>query len=316
MGSHCLDVLHPGALSMIQDAGRHGSQHLGIGVSGAADRHAAGWANRLLGNADRAPVIEVCLGNFRVQFVRACHFSLAGADMGWKLDGVPLCNWSSHRAPAGAVLESGFAAQGLRAYLAFPDGLSVPDVCGSSATHMGDGLGGLHGNGQSLRAKDRLQIRSAGAGARAGRCVPVKFRRSYEDSLQLRVVPSNQFSQFSAEARAHFFATRFRVAPESDRMGVRLEGQAMPKTPENLISEAVCPGAVQVPVSGLPIVLMPDCQTIGGYPKLGHVYRVDLDRLAQARPGVSIQFVPGDRAQAQQELILQRQFFNRGGAQS
>ena len=99
-------------------------------------------------------------------------------------------------------------------------------------------------------------------------------------------------------------------------MGVRLRGQPLPDVPANLISEAVSPGAIQVPASGQPIVLMPDCQTIGGYPKLGHVYRVDLDRLAQARPGDLIQFVLGDRAQAQHELILQRQFFHRGGTAS
>ena len=315
MSSGALEVLQSGPQALIQDAGRRGSQHLGIGVSGAADRHAAGWANRLMGNSDRAPVIEVCLGNFRIRFDRPCHFSLTGADMHWKLDGVPLDNWRSHFAPAGAVLESGFANNGVRAYLAFAGGLSVPNVCGSSATSMGEGLGGLRGDGQPLRPGDRLEVHRTGKGLPTSRCVPIKFQRGYTESLQLRVVASNQFFEFSPESREHFFATRFRVAPESDRMGVRMQGAALPSAPENLVSEAVCPGVVQVPASGLPIVLMPDCQTIGGYPKLGHVYRVDLDRLAQARPGASVQFVLGDRAQAQQELILQRQFFDRWGAE-
>ena len=304
------EVLNPGPLALIQDQGRVGAQHLGIGVSGAADRHAAGWANRLLGNLGDAPVVEVCLGNFRLRFRESTQFALTGADMHWTLNGRPLRNWCSHQAPAGAVLACSFTSRGLRAYLALRGGIKAPMVCGSCATSMGDRLGGLHGDGRPLEAGDCLQVSQGDTFPFTQRYVPEKFQRAYGDNLELRVVPSNQFLQFSAQSRRQFFASPFRVAPESDRMGVRMQGMALSDAPGNMISEAVSPGAIQVPANGLPIVLMPDCQTIGGYPKLGHVYRVDLDRLAQARPETYVQFVLGDRAESQHESLLQTQFFS------
>ena len=310
MNDTAVEILNPGPLALIQDQGRVGAQHLGIGVSGVADRHAAGWANRLLGNAGGAPLVELCLGNFRLRFTQSGQFSLTGADMQWTLNGRPLRNWCSHQAPAGSVLESGFARKGLRAYLALRGGIEAPMVCGSCATSIGDGLGGLYGDGRPLGAGDRLKVARGHTSQFTQRYVPEKFRRAYGDFIELRVVPSNQFSQFSAQSRRQFFTSTFHVASESDRMGVRMYGRALSGAPANMVSEAVAPGAIQVPASGLPIVLMPDCQTIGGYPKLGHVYRVDLDRLAQARPETNVRFVAGDRAESQQESLLHTQFFS------
>lgn len=310
MNEATVEILNPGPLALIQDQGRVGAQHLGIGVSGAADRHAAGWANRLLGNTGDAPLVEVCLGNFRLRFRHSTQFALTGADMLWTLNGRPVKNWSSHQAPAGAVLECVFATGGLRAYLALRGGITAPMICGSCATSMGDRLGGLHGDGQPLAAGDCLQVSQGDTYRFTQRYVPDQFQRAYGETVELRVVPSNQFVHFSTQSRRQFFATTFRVAPESDRMGVRMQGRALNDAPGNMTSEAVSPGAIQVPASGLPIVLMPDCQTIGGYPKLGHVYRVDLDWLAQARPGTRVRFVLGDRAESQQESLLHTQFFS------
>lgn len=306
-----VQVMSPGPLAMLQDNGRTGYQHLGVGVGGVADSHAAGWANRLLGNASDAVLVEIFLGNFRVRFDCASEFSVAGAEVQWRLDGRPISNWQSHRAQSGSLLEASMASAGLRAYLAFPGGVDAPGICGSSATSVGEGLGGLLGNGSPLKQGDVLKFSPRQAAAGVIRRVPTQFCRVYGNAMRLRVVPSNQFNKFPPASVQQFFASRFQVAAESDRMGVRLQGRPLENPPESLTSEAVSSGAIQVPASGLPIVLMQDCQTIGGYPKLGHVYRVDLDLLAQARSGVEVQFSLGDAAESRHELLLQKQFFCR-----
>lgn len=306
-----VEIVKPGPLSLIQDGGRVGSQHLGIAVGGVADRHAAGWANRLLGNTADSALVEICLGGLALRFLADTWFALTGADMQWTLDGRPLANWQSHRVQAGALLRAGMATQGLRAYLALHGGISLPAVCGSRATTVAEGLGGIAGQG--LRSGDRIPCFLSDSGPLLRRQVPVPFCRHYSGEITLRVVPSNQFAEFSRAQTAQFFANKYRVSAASDRMGVRLEGEPLPSPPGKLVSEPVCTGAIQVPANGLPIVLMQDCQTIGGYPKLGHVYRADLDHLAQARPGAAVTFAPGNLEEAQAALLQHKVFFTTGG---
>ncbi|WP_237065384.1 biotin-dependent carboxyltransferase family protein [Microbulbifer guangxiensis] len=297
-----------GPLTLIQDTGRRGQQHLGVSVGGALDTHAAGWANLLLDNTASAALLEICLGPFALRFPSATRIAITGADCGWQLDGEALQPWSSHRVPAGGLLQAGMARDGLRGYLAVAGGFKCPPVWGSRATTVGERLGGLNGlNGEPLKNADRLPYgQDSGGGLRQA---PAEFQRRYDAPLALRLVPSNQYADFSESARRQFFGQEYKVAPDSDRMGVRLSGEALEEVPGNLVSEAVCPGVVQVPASGQPIVLMRDCQTIGGYPKLGHVYSVDLDWLAQARPGARVRFMPGSLAESQALLREQRQFF-------
>ncbi|WP_346836669.1 biotin-dependent carboxyltransferase family protein [Microbulbifer sp. SAOS-129_SWC] len=298
-------VERAGPQTLIQDSGRRGQQHLGVSVSGSADSHAAGWANYLLDNSASAALLEICLGPFALRFAAATWVALAGADCGWRLNGQPLQNWATSLIPAGGLLEGGIARSGLRSYVALAGGILTPSVWGSRATNVGERLGGL--DGRALADGDQLPY-TAAARARAT-CMPAEFARTYSRRVRLRVVPSNQFEQFPAAQRQRFFAHTYQVSPQSDRMGVRLQGAALEPVPGNLISEAVAPGAIQMPGNGQPIVLMPDCQTIGGYPKLGHVYRVDLDHLAQARPGDEVQFELGDLREAQAELARLRRFF-------
>lgn len=299
-------VERPGPLTLIQDAGRRGQQHLGVSVGGALDSHAAGWANRLLNNAVQDALLEVCLGPFALRLPSATCIAMTGADCHWQLDGRPLENWCAHRVPAGGLLTAQVARSGLRGYLAIAGGIQSAPVWGSRATTVGERLGGLRGlplaKGDELPYSPQPDLAITGT--------PIEYRREYGNSLTLRVVPSNQFAQFPAQQRKEFFAAQYRVAPESDRMGVRFTGTPLQQVPGNLTSEAVAPGAIQVPSNGLPIVLMRDCQTIGGYPKLGHVYRVDLDLLAQARPGVEVRFALGSLAESQQELMTLKKFFS------
>lgn len=315
-----VEVLAPGPLSLIQDNGRRGAQHLGISVGGVADRHAAGWANRLLGNKPESALLEVCLGGLKLRFCNAQYFAISGADLHFTLNGRPLKNWGTYHAPAGSILCAGMAAEGVRGYIAFAGGIEVPEICGSRATTVAEGLGGIEG--RALRTGDRMFCGATPSKQRPDigivRRVPETFQRNYslgenDDPLELRVVPSNQYLQFPQVEIQRFFGATYTVSAAADRMGVRMVGGSLKNLPGNMISEPVCAGAIQIPADGQPIVLMPDCQTIGGYPKLGHVYRTDLDRLAQARPGTVICFALGDRAEAQSELLLQKRFFQSTG---
>ncbi|WP_193164798.1 5-oxoprolinase subunit C family protein [Microbulbifer hainanensis] len=298
-------VERAGPQTLIQDRGRRGQQHLGVSVSGSADARAAGWANYLLQNPASAALLEICLGPFALRFSRSTVFAVTGADCGWQLNGQPLANWSTHTAPEGSVLEGSIARSGLRSYLALAGGILTPPVWGSRATSVGERLGGI--DGRPLAEGDRIPYDAVAP--RRSTQTPPDYVREYPHQIRLRVVPSNQFTQFAGGERQRFFAGVYRVSPQSDRMGVRLAGEALREVPANLVSEAVSPGVIQVPSNGQPIVLMCDCQTIGGYPKLGHVYRVDLDWLAQVRPGDRVQFVPGNLAEAQAELLQQKRFF-------
>ncbi|MGS2723106.1 5-oxoprolinase subunit C family protein [Porticoccus sp. GXU_MW_L64] len=295
---------------MVQDAGRLGSQHLGVGVGGPMDAHAFAWGNRLLGNAPDAAQIELCFGNFHARFEAATWIALSGADLDWRLDGKPLVPWASYRVQPGSELRAGMASAGVRGYLAVADGWQLPLVFGSCATVIGDRLGGLT-EGRPLQAGDRLACNNSDSRSAAfgGHRVPQKFIPDFGAAITLRVVPGNQFEQFSTPCRQQFFAQEYQLSNRCDRMGCRMDGEPMADVPASMVSEAVPLGAIQVPSDGLPIVLLNDRQTIGGYPKLGSVYQVDLPRLAQCRPGDKVNFVEGSLQQAQAGLREFKRFF-------
>lgn len=299
-------------MALVQDSGRPGQMHLGVSRGGFLDSHAAGWANRLVRNTPADALLEISMGPFALRFSAATTFALAGAECNWRLDGSPVDNWAAHRAERGSLLEGEVARVGVRSYLALAGGIRTEPVWGSRATTVGERLGGI--DGRPLQAGDRLPYVAEAETLLAG--APHEYIRTYDEEICLRLVPSNQFELFSTDHRRLLLSQAYRLSPQSDRMGVRLQGEPMADVPGNLVSESVAPGAVQVPSDGCPIVLMADCQTIGGYPKIGHVYSVDLDLLAQARPGNAVRFCLGTLAESQELLVRQRQFFEKpaGGA--
>ena len=261
--------------------------------------------------------IEICYGNFSACFEQSTCFSLTGADLDWHLDGVPLRLWRSYWVNAGGTLTAATPRSGLRSYLAVSGGFQVANVLGSCATVGGDKLGGLH-DGQSLQADDSIGFMAAGKDAEAAETnnrIGRHFIPDYWQPVTLRVVPGNQFEQFSPSIRQQFFNQCYKLSNRADRMGCRLEGQSLRQLPGNMVSEAVPLGAIQIPGDGQPIVLLNDRQTIGGYPKLGNVYALDLHKLAQCKPGDEITFTLGNLAEAQNELRLFKQFFDSGLSQ-
>jgi antagonist of KipI len=294
-----ISVVRPGLLSTIQDEGRPGYLAFGMPLAGAMDADAYAVANLLAGNQRGAAAIEMTLLGGAFRFEEEAYAAIAGADMQATLDGEPVAPGSAFRVPGGRVLSFSSAVEGSRTYLAVRGGIDVPPVLGSRATYTRAGVGGLAG--RALVAGDRLPVGPASSPppARALRRQDLP-RRSPE--IALRVLLGPQDDRFAPEGLATFLGSTYRVTNRNDRMGYRLEGPSIRhRDGPDIVSDALLPGAVQVPGSGTPIVMMADAQTVGGYAKIACVISADLPRLAQARRGDAVRFArvgPGEAVRA------------------
>jgi antagonist of KipI len=266
-----LRVLSPGLYSLLVDHGRRASRSLGVSVGGAADRAALALGNGLVGNAPDAVALEVCLAGpvLRAESDLACV--VYGAPFELSSTRQYLRAGTTFTLRAGEELHVGGTAEGARAYLCVRGGFQTPRVLGS-----GSAL-------EPLRAGDELTCLSGSIRARFIR--PELAEDGEPDAL--RVVDGPQAGWFAAD---DFYPQEFVVTPASDRMGLRLRGAPLPGPGRELVSEPVCPGAVQVTRDGQCIVLGVDGQTIGGYPKVAQVISADLDRLGRLRPGERVRF--------------------------
>lgn len=282
-----LRIDDPGPLATIQDLGRCGAGAMGIAVSGAADRGAAALANRLVGSAQTAAVVEILMGPFRATALVGRWIAVTGGLGAFRIGGRDA---DPHRAvfwPAGAALEIGPLVTGLRAYLAVRGGVAVPRHVGSRATDTLAGLGP-----DPLAAGDELP---AGAEIR-GEVPPidaVAWTAPAPGDVVVEVSPGPRADWFSADAAVVLFEGAWRVSAATDRIGVRLEGARLDRIRAGeLASEAMVPGALQVPPDGRPVVLGVDGPVTGGYPVIAVATRASLDRLAQARPGARVRIRP------------------------
>jgi KipI family sensor histidine kinase inhibitor len=280
-------VVSPGLQTTVQDLGRFGYAHFGVSASGAADPLALRAGNLLVGNAENAAALEMTLAGGTFEFETDAVIALTGSDFG---AGLPL--WTAVEIKAGQTLRCGATRSGARAYLAVRGGIGVPRVMGSASTHVMTGVGG-----RPLRAGDVLPI--GDAAIRQPRAVP---RRAPEFARTgpLRVTPAPQAHWFSDE----LYAAAYRVAEESNRMGLRLRGPAIPSPAGHMLTEGVPLGAIQVPPDGQPIILFVEHQTTGGYPKPANVISADFWRLGQLRPRDQVRF---ERVTLEQALDLLRE---------
>lgn len=301
-----LKVLACGPLCLLQDGGRQGWQGLGVSPGGPVDKHAAAWANRLLGNAPDAALLEIALGGVELEAQLDTWLALTGAELPLSLDGEPLPAWSRFRVRAGQRLKLGFARAGQRAYLAAAGGFGAEPVLGSVSTQTRERLGGLAGNGQPLAVGDVLACVADDARFTRGASVPWPYQPDYREAPTLRVLPGPD--TFSDEQRRAFFDQPWRINPKSDRMGVRLHGEAL-DAPRRQWSLGVVEGAIQVPPDGQPIILLADRQTMGGYPLLGVLHPLDIGRLAQCPAHSEVRFTPATVEQAQADLRAFLSFF-------
>lgn len=290
-GARVLRVLDPGALTTVQDDGRPGLAHLGVPRSGWLDAGAARLANRLVGNGDAA-VLECLGGGLQVVAGAALTVAVTGARCVPRVDGRAVAFAEPVTVPAGRTLSLGALTGGARAYLAVSGGVRVAAVLGSRATDTLSGLGP-----PPLAANDELPV-----GPPGGRPAPVDalvHPRSALDHpaglaapapVSLRVAPGPRADWF-VDGLAALTRSSYTVATEADRVGVRLEGPRLERARrEELPSEGIVLGAVQVPVDGRPLVFLRDHPTTGGYPVVAVVLAGDLDRCAQLRPGDAVSF--------------------------
>ena len=303
-----LRVIKPGALSLLQDAGRSGWQHLGVSPGGPVDIQAAAWANRLLGNAWGTPLLEIALGGVRLQAEADCWLALCGAELPIRVEGAARAPWSRFPLSAGQTLELGFAVSGQRAYLAVVGGFQVEPVLGSVACQTREGLGGLHGDGRGLAAGDLLPCAASITAFSGCAQVPWPYVPDYRNPPALRVMLGGDDDAFASEQREAFFSQSWRLSPQSDRMGARLRGEPL-QAPTRQWSLGMLNGAIQVPPDGQPIVLLADHQSMGGYPLLGFVHPLDLPRLAQCAAHGQVRFAEADLQQVQAELRAFYRFF-------
>ena len=288
-----LIVRFPGPFTTVQDLGRFGSQSLGVPPAGALDRDALETANRLVGNDPSEACLECTLRGPELQFTGAAAITVCGAEMEVLINGLPAQGWETLFLEAGDILSLGPAVTGLRTYISFAGGLDIPAVLGSRSTYVRAGIGGWEG--RPIRAGDHIPLRTepgkAGAAARTRLRVPEEERPAYASDLILRAIPSHEIGRFEPESVERFFQESFTVSAKTDRMGCRLEGAPLVHTRgADIISSGVQTGTVQVPGDGLPIVLLADRQTTGGYTRIAHVIQADLPRLGQARPGDRVRF--------------------------
>lgn len=278
-------VVSPGALATIQDLGRPGHGPEGISAGGAADPVSLRAANRLVGNAEGSPAIEMALGGASFTFEGDAFVAVAGADFGC---GIP--PFTSAAVRSGTTLRFSWAKAGARAYLAVAGGFVVERVYGSASVHLWSGLGG-----RPLAKGDLLDV-VPGGGSGGPAAIDAAGRAAIEATIfrkVLRVTWGPQASWFPEAERERFAASSWRVADATDRMGVRLEGPAIaPSARRELLSEGAPLGAIQIPDGGRPIVLFVEHQTTGGYPKIANVVTADLAALGQLRPRDTIRFEP------------------------
>lgn len=300
-------VIKPGLLSSFQDQGRHGYQHLGVSVGGAMDARAHRLANLLVGNIHDEATLEITLAGPTLRFDAPACIAISGARLGAMLNGQAVPNNRPLVLGAGDVLSFGARQDGLRAYIAWHGGVDLPQVLASRSTYLRGKLGGYHG--RALRQGDVFSLKADmhrhDAGTLAGKLWEIEI---YLPAIlgqtarrAIRTTRSAHADLFTATAMATFYGAEFKISPQSERMGYRLQGPPLHlRSNSQLLSEATCFGSIQVPADGNPIVLMADRQTTGGYAKIAHVATVDLPAIAQSMPGDVLRFTEIDLEQAQQ----------------
>ena len=290
-----IEVLECALPASFQDLGRPGYRHLGVPLSGALDPEWLAIANALVGNPPATAALEMRLLGPKLRAAAPVTVALAG-EFSARIEDVagmsrPAADWCSHVLATGETLSIGALRSGI-GYLAIAGGFNLPPVLGSRSTYARAGLGGIEG--RSLRVGDRVATGAGGA--------DVSLRLPLAPPVAggpLRVMPGPQRDYFTDAAWQQFFAEEFVVGREADRMGLRLDGPRLEHARgADIVSDGVTPGAIQVPGDGRPIVLLADCQTVGGYPKIATVIGADLPRLGHALPGHRLRFVAVSAAEA------------------
>jgi biotin-dependent carboxylase-like uncharacterized protein len=289
-----LTLLSAGMHTLVVDHGRPRSRSLGVPVGGAADSFSLAIGNALVGNPPQTAALELTLTGPTLQCDAPIACVLFGAPFEMILDDHLVTPGVTFTLNPNELLHIRGTPQRMRGYFCVRGGIDAPIVLGSRSSL------------QPLKSGERLACRSASIRGRSIDC-------DHEPDRPLRILPGRQTDWFPESALPG--RSTWVVSQASNRMGLRLQGDPLPVPQAEMVSEPVCPGTVQVTRDGQCIILGVDGQTIGGYPKIAHVIRADLDRLGQMRPGdrVSFELVSLDRAEElyQQKVSLLREWLTR-----
>jgi antagonist of KipI len=303
-------VKRAGFVTSVQDLGRTGLRQFGVSTSGALDSFALRVANLLVGNGERAAGLEITLGGLQLRFDDERIVAWCGGEFDVHIGSTALPAGHTAFLRAGEELKFGRPQIGCRCWLAVSGGIDVPLVLGSRSTDLRANFGGFEG--RTLRDGDVIPLgprpRSATpATGISSWTAPHDWASPAKRDPILRFVRGIDSSRFNDVTIQRFTSEAFTVLPDSDRMGVRFDSPELQRQDNvDLTSEAVAPGTIQVPPSGKPILLLGDCQTIGGYPKIAHVITVDLGIAAQLRAGDHVRFSEVLLADAHR-LLLERE---------
>jgi antagonist of KipI len=308
-------VMRAGFLTSVQDLGRTGFREFGVSSGGALDSFGLRVANLLVGNDEGAAGLEITLGGLQLRSEDERVVAWCGGEFDVRVGSTPLPAGHAARLQSGGELKFGRPQIGCRAWLAISGGIDVSAVLGSRSTDLRAQFGGFEG--RTLRDGDVIPL-----GTRTGSATPASAISSWtaphdwvspaKDDPTLRFIRGVDWNRFNASTLQRLTSKAFAVSPDSDRMGVRLEGPELKQVDEsNLISEAVAPGTIQVPPGGKPILLLGDCQTIGGYPKIVHMITVDFGVAAQLRPGDHVRFAEVSLTDAHRLLLEREREFER-----
>jgi antagonist of KipI len=307
-------VQSAGFLSSVQDLGRTGFRKAGVSIGGALDPHGLRVANALVGNHDHAAGLEATLGTLRLRFEDDRAVAWCGGAFSVRVGEQDLPAGHAGLVVKDEELSIIAPSDGGRAWLAISGGIDVPRVLGSRSTDLRGNFGGHQG--RALRDGDAISLFKDGwmesASPRISEwSAPAPWAASAGNGV-LRIVRGSDWDRFTHASQTSLLSSSFRVTPDSDRMGARLEGLELNRVEAgDLLSEAVAPGTIQVPPNGKPILLLSDCQTIGGYPKIAHVITVDLPMAAQLWPGDAVRFREVSLAEAQGLLRTREEDFAR-----
>jgi antagonist of KipI len=305
-----IGVVRAGPLTSVQDLGRPGHRALGVSHGGALDFRAAQIANLLVSNPAEAGLLEITLGAVQLRFADARRVAWCGGEFTVQIGETNVPAGRPAIVRPGELLKIGASPCGCRAWLAIGGGVEVPAVLGSRSTDLRSGFGGY--KGRALQDGDELSLGKAPTFApETGRVAPWGAPPGWALTAMhipiLRVVRGAEWQRFEQRAREAFLETAFTVSAQADRMGVWLGGAELTrKNKREMLSEAVAPGTVQVANDEQPILLLGDCQTIGGYPRIAHVITVDLGAAAQLQPNDVVRFEEVTQTEAS-ALFLERE---------
>jgi antagonist of KipI len=283
-----IEVIDVSGLATIQDSGRTGWRRFGVPASGPMDMFAFRAANALAGNIATSAVIEIGLGDITFRALQDCVISVAGVGYALSIYIWDFPLWSSYFVRSGWTIRLNKLDTGMWAYLAISGGVLVQPELGSRSTYLRGHFGGL--NGAKMQVGDILRSETPprSLNGLAARNLRPEALPAYSDNPIVEVILGPQEKYFTNESMATFMTQEYSVSATSDRMGYRLEGaKLMHRSKVELISEGMAMGAIQIPSNGLPIVMLADCPTTGGYPKIGIVASADLPLFAQCVPNKS-----------------------------